>query len=112
MMATHADVLVGIARKGADLVASGRFTAESMPELTYPLERAQAFAATARARGVPPGPLDAFEALLVRYRTFIDTLDRVRRETPPGEARAALAEPLAAVEQAADRVREALRAPA
>ena len=29
---THTEVLVGIARKGADLVGSGRLTAESMPE--------------------------------------------------------------------------------
>src|SRR5207245_5225010 len=80
LAATHVDVLVGMARKGVDLVANGRFTAESMPELTYPLERAQAFAETARARaaGRPPGSLLAFEALLVRYRRFLDPLARVR----------------------------------
>src|SRR3990172_12669864 len=54
--ATHTDVLVGIARKGADLVGGGRLTAESMPELTYPLERAVAFAnrAAARSGDQPP----------------------------------------------------------
>jgi len=41
---THTEVMVAIARKAVDLVAAGRFTAESMPELTYPLERAEAFA--------------------------------------------------------------------
>jgi hypothetical protein len=112
MMSTHTDVLVGIARKGVDLVASGRFTAESMPELTYPLERAQAFAAKAhaRVRGAAPASLGEFDALIARYRAFLDALDRVRRTTPPESARAALAEPLAAVEEAAERVREALRA--
>jgi hypothetical protein len=109
MMATHVDVLVGIARKGADLVESGRFTAESMPELTYPLERAQGFVATAHARGTTPPSLAAFEVLLARYRAFVDTLDRVRRDSP-ADARAALVEPLAAVEQEAGHVREALRA--
>ena len=56
LAATHVEVLTAMARKGADLVASGRLTAESMPELTYPLERAQAFARTARERSgeAPP----------------------------------------------------------
>lgn len=107
----HVDVLVGTARKGADLVAKGRLTAESMPELMYPLERATAFArkAAARARGVPPQSLAAFEQLLARYRTFVDTLDQTRRTTRPAEAGAALAQPLAAVETAAEAVRTALR---
>src|SRR5205814_6177892 len=39
LAATHVDLLVAMARKGTDLVASGRLSAESMPELTYPLER-------------------------------------------------------------------------
>jgi hypothetical protein len=39
---THTDVPVGTARKGADLVGNDRFVAESMPELTHPLERAVA----------------------------------------------------------------------
>ena len=37
LAATHVDLLTAVARKGVDLVASGRLTAESMPELTYPL---------------------------------------------------------------------------
>src|SRR5205814_2235774 len=44
LAATHAELLVAMARKHTDLVASGRLTAESMPELTYPPERAQAVA--------------------------------------------------------------------
>jgi len=101
-----------MARKGADLVASGRLTAESMPELTYPLERAEAFAHEARTRsgGAAPASLDALDALCVRYRAFLDALDRVRRERSGAAARAVLAEPLAAVEAAAESVRVALRA--
>jgi hypothetical protein len=111
-MAAHTDVLVGIARKGADLAGGGRFTAETMPELTYPLERATAFArhAADRGGGRPPASLAAFEALIARYREFVDALDRARREHPPAGARRALAAPLAAVEAAAARVREALAA--
>jgi hypothetical protein len=107
---THADVMVAIARKAVDLVASGRFTAESMPELTYPLERADAFAREARRRAgtnAPPS-LAAFEELIVRYRAFVDALDRARREQR-GAAAAALAEPLRRVEEAAGAVNEALR---
>jgi hypothetical protein len=109
--AAHADVLVGIARKGADLVGSGRFTAESMPELTYPLERAVAFAerAARQSGGTPPASLEAFEALVARYREFVAALDRARREQEPAEARATLAAPLAAVVAAGEEVRAALR---
>jgi hypothetical protein len=112
LAATHVDLLTAMARKGADLVASGRLTAESMPELTYPLERAEAFAraARARSRGAPPPSLEAFDTLLARYRAFVDALDRVRREKSGDDARAALAPPLAAVEQTGDTVRAALRA--
>jgi len=101
-----------MARKGADLVVAGRLTAESMPELTYPLERAQAFAheARARARGAPPPSLDALDVLVARYRDFVDALDRVRRDTRGDAARDALAQPLAGVEVAAEGVRAALRA--
>lgn len=110
--AVHADVLVAIARKGADLVANGRLTAESIPELTYPLERASAFLEKARARAgaTPPDSLVALAALAERYRDFVDVLDRARREHEPADARAALAAPLAAVENAGARVRETLRA--
>jgi len=105
-------LLVAMARKHTDLVASGRLTAESMPELTYPLERAEAFAREARARsgGAPPASLKALDALCGRYRAFVDALDRVRRERSGEAARAALADPLAAVEGAAESVRVALRA--
>jgi len=112
LAATHAELLVFTARKGTDLVASGRFTAESMPELTYPLERAEAFARAARTRsaGAAPASLDALDALCARYRAFVDALDRVRRERSGEAARAALSGPLAAVEAAAESVRVALRA--
>ena len=112
LAATHVDLLTAMARKGADLVASGRLTAESMPELTYPLERAQAFAREAHARtgAEPPPSLAAFDTLVARYRAFIDALDRIRRERTGEDARAALAEPLAAVELAGEAVRAALRA--
>src|SRR5206468_223027 len=111
LAATHVDLLVAMARKGTDLVASGRLSAESMPELTYPLERAEAFVHDARARsGAPPASLDALDTLCARYRAFVDALDRVRRERSGEAARAALADPLAAVEAAAERVRAELRA--
>ena len=110
--ATHADLLVAMARKGADLVASGRLTAESMPELTYPLERADAFlhAAAARSTDQPPASLRALQDLRARYQEFLDALDRVRREKSGDAARAALAEPLATVERAGEGVRAALHA--
>ena len=109
--ATHADLLVAMARKGTDLVVSGRLTAESMPELTYPLERADAFARVAAARSAdhPPASLRALDDLRARYQVFLDALDRVRREKSGDAARAALAEPLAAVEGAGRAVRAALR---
>jgi len=109
--ATHAEVLTAIARKGADLVASGRLTAESMPELTYPLERAQVFVGDQEARGgTLPRSLLELETLVARYRDFVDALDRVRRERSGDAARAALAEPLARVETSGEAVRAALRA--
>jgi hypothetical protein len=109
---THVEVLTAVARKGADLVASGRLTAENFAELTYPLERAEAFARTAadRSRGSSPASLGAFETLLARYRAFLDALDRVRREMTGEAARAALAAPLADVEAAGAAVRAALHA--
>src|SRR6185436_13065517 len=62
---THTDLLVAFARKARDLVATGRFTAENLPELTYPLERAAAYAADARRRTTAPPPsLDAFDRLI------------------------------------------------
>jgi len=110
-MRTHAEVMVSIAHKGADLVRAGRFTAESVPELTYPLERAETFAREARRRAAaqPPASLLAFETLIARYRSFVDALDRSRREQPPADAAAALAEPLRAVDEAASAVDQALQ---
>jgi hypothetical protein len=106
---THADVLEAIARKGADLVRSGRLVAESMPELTYPLERAQAFARKARdGERLAPGAQAALDALVERYRAFVDALDRVRRDLEPDDAARALAEPLAGVESAAAALRTEL----
>ncbi len=110
-MRTHAEVMVSIARKEVDLVVTGRFTAESMPELTYPLERADAFARQARERAgaAPPPSLAAFDTLVARYRAFVDTLDRTRRTQRGADAAAALAGPLRAIEDAAAAVDEALR---
>jgi len=110
-MRTHVEVMVSIAHKGADLVRTGRFTAESVPELTYPLERAEAFAREARGRAgaEPPASLLAFETLIARYRSFVDGLDRSRREQRPADAASALAEPLQAVDDAAAAVDQALR---
>jgi hypothetical protein len=110
-MRAHAEVMVSIAHKGADLVRAGRFTAESVPELTYPLERAEAFAHEVRGHaGVePPASLLAFETLVARYRSFVDTLDRSRREQGPEDAAATLAASLKAVDAAASAVDEALR---
>jgi len=109
-MRTYADVMVSIAHKGADLVRTGRFTAESVPELTYPLERAEAFAREVRdhAGAEPPASLLAFETLIARYRSFVDALDRSRR-ADAADAAASLAVPLQAVDDAASAVDQALR---
>jgi hypothetical protein len=109
---THVDLLTEMAEKGTDLVANGRFTAESMPELTYPLERAQAFAQSwdAGAPSPPPASHVAFATLVARYREFVDTLDRVRRTKTGAAAREALSGPLRAVQDAAAQVRAALHA--
>jgi hypothetical protein len=108
---THSEVMVAIARKAVDLVATGRFTAESLPELTYPLERAAAFARQARERAgdAPPPSLAAFETLIGRYRAFIDAVDRTRRDLRGADAAAALAPALREVEQGAADVDAALR---
>ncbi len=109
---THSELMVAIARKGVDLVRGDRLTAENMPELTYPLERAEAFARSAHARvgnAVPPS-LAAFDTLIARYRALVDTLDSTRRTQRGEEAGATLAAPLAAVEDAGRAVEDALRA--
>jgi len=110
--ATHADLLVAMARKGRDLVVNGRFSAESMPELTYPLERAEAFshAALLRSGSDVPASVAAFQDLLAAYRGFVDTLDRVRRTDTGTAAESVLAEPLRKVEASRDAVHAALQA--
>jgi hypothetical protein len=106
---THSDLLVAFARKGRDLVASGRFSAENLPELTYPLERAQAFAADARRRTeAPPASLVAFERLIERYRALVERVDRQRHERDGPEDAASLEESVAAIEAAAGEVAVAL----
>jgi hypothetical protein len=62
----HTDLLLAMTRKGVDLVKSDRFAPENSPELHYPLERAQAYAARARWKSGddPPGSLRAFDSLL------------------------------------------------
>ena len=108
-MRPHTEVLVAFARKGRDLVVTGRFTAESLPELTYPLERANAFAADATRRvSPPPASLVAFETLLARYRTFVELLDDTRRTKRGAAGAVELAQPLADVEGAAAEVQTAL----
>ena len=108
-MRTHTELLVAFARKGRDLVATGRFTAENLPELTYPLERATAFAADARGRVTPPpASLRAFETLLERYRAFVELVDDVRRTPDAPDVAVRLDAAGAAVEAAAGAVGQAL----
>ena len=106
---THVDVLTAIARKGVDLVAAGRFSAESMPELTYPLERAQALAVRAHAAAPPPVWLPAFDAVLARYRDLLDAIDRARREQRGDAARSLLQPELDALLAAASAAKAALQ---
>lgn len=110
--AMHAELLSAMAHKGVDLVALGRMTAESMPELTYPLERATVFVARARARsGTAPLPsIAALQALCERYRDLLDAIDRVRRVERGEAAREQLAPALTAVEAARGAVAGALAA--
>jgi len=98
----HCDLLVAYARKARDLVHAGLFSAETLPELVYPLERATAFAADARRRtDDPPPSLAAFDTLLARYRALVDLVDRTRREPPTAESTRALDDAVHAVEEAA-----------
>jgi hypothetical protein len=110
MTATHAEVLTSVARKGYELVVAGRLTAETMPELTYPLERSQAFVAarTPGAAGRERDAVAALAALVERYRRFVDVLDRVRRDRTPQGLRA-LATALRQVRAASRRVDAATR---
>ena len=107
--ATHVELMVAMAAKGSDLLANGRFTAESLPELTYPLERAAAFAADARRRtDAPPASLVAFERLIAQYRAFVDRIDRERHDrSGPAEA-ATLDAPLTEIESSGRDVAAAL----
>jgi hypothetical protein len=108
-MRTHTELLVAFARKGRDLVVTGRFTAESLPELTYPLARAQAFAAEARRRSdPPPASLLAFETLVARYADLVRLVDDVRRDRDARENRERLDVAVGAVEAAARAVHAAL----
>jgi hypothetical protein len=111
-VATHADVLVSMAHKGVDLLAADRFTARTLPELLYPLERGEALAAEARQRSgtEPPPSLAPFEELLARYRAFCDVLDGLRRNRPGADARALLRPALGRIEQSAAAVHAAVSA--
>jgi Xaa-Pro aminopeptidase len=106
---THSELLVSFARKGRDLVATGRFTAENLPELTYPLERAAAFAADVRRRtDAPPPSLVALERLIERYRTFVQQVDRERHERAGPADLASLEAAVTEVEAASRDVAAAL----
>ena len=105
-MRTHTQLLVSFARKTGDLVAVKRFTAQNLPELTYPLERATTFAEeTQRHASEAPDSLVAFEALLARYRELVLLADRTRQES---DAEGAVPSAVAAVVTAADAVEAAL----
>jgi hypothetical protein len=79
-MRTHTELLVSFARKTGDLVEAHRFTAQNLPELTYPLERATAFAReTRRHTSEAPDSLVAFERLLERYRELLYLADSTRQ---------------------------------
>ena len=100
---------MAFARKGRDLVVTGRFTAENLPQLTYPLERAAAFAADVQRRTeTPPASLLAFERLLERYRAFVERVDRERHERAGPPDATALDAQVAEIESAAGAVAAAL----
>lgn len=103
LVVTHAQLLADMAEKGRDLVALGRFTAESLPELTYPYERAAAYEASVRsAAGVRALPsLEIFSAMVAQYKTFLQALDDVRGRP---------ADQVAPERAALDRTVESLRA--
>jgi hypothetical protein len=106
---THSELLVAFARKGRDLVATGRFTAENLPELTYPLERAAAFAAEARRKSeTPPESLVAFERLIERYRAFVQRVDRERHDRTGTAETASLDATVAEIEATSADVAAAL----
>ena len=111
LVVTHAELLADMAEKGRDLVVAGRFTAESLPELTYPLERATVYEAEARQRfgATVPASLEAFTSLVAEYQIFVRTLDDLRRQ--PQDQREITRPPLdaavASLRRRADEVRAA-----
>lgn len=103
-LAMHTELLRDQARKGVDVAVAGRFTAEGLTELLYPLGRGRAFAATARRRlgdGAPPRELLEFEQLLAAYTRLCDAIDQARRTYAGSVPAAVLASPLARVERRA-----------
>jgi hypothetical protein len=111
-MAMHADVLLAMTRKGTDLVKTGRFTPENLPELHYPLDRARWFAADATRRSgqEPPPSLRAFEELLAAYGEFCRVVDAVRTARLDGVRRRVLREAARSVRRNAAAVHAALAA--
>ena len=114
LVVTHAQLLADMAEKGRDLVVVGQFTAASLPELTYPLERALAFEhETARRTGSPPPTsLAAFSRLVAAYQGLVETLDDTRRQPRAAQVagRGALDATVAAIRADADAVRAAAAA--
>jgi hypothetical protein len=111
-MAMHTDVLLAMTRKGTDLVKTGRFTPENLPELHYPLDRARSFAVDAARRSgqEPPPSLRAFEELLTAYGEFCRVIDVVRTARLEGVRRRMLREAARSVRRDAAAVRGALAA--
>jgi hypothetical protein len=114
LVVTHAELLADMAQKGRDLVVLGRFTAETLPELTYPLERARAFEQDALRRAGSPAPasLAPFSRLVRSYQGFVQTLDDLRRQPAADQARdqAALDAVVASIRADADAVKAAVAA--
>jgi hypothetical protein len=114
LVVTHAQLLADMAEKGRDLVAVGQFTAESLPELTYPLKRALAFEQESlRGTGSsPPASLLAFSRLVVAYQGLVQTLDDARRAPRAAQlqGRAGMDAVVAAIRADAEAVRVAAAA--
>jgi hypothetical protein len=111
-MAMHTDLLIGMTRKGTDLVKTNAFIPENLPELYYPLDRARAFAASAGRRSgeTPPASLVAFGALLDAYEVFCRAVDGARREPRREVWRPGVRVAARAVRAAAPPVRQGLAA--
>ena len=114
LVVTHAELLADMAEKGRDLVVIGQFTAESLPELTYPLERALAFQqdAVRRAGATAPASLAAFTTLVAAYQALVHTLDETRGQPREKQVagRAGLDAAVTAIRAAAEAVRAAVAA--